>query len=437
MYLASRLPVADGALADPTEAAPTPPAKALTRRAPVSRNVYMLGLTSMFTDVSSEMVASVLPLYFVTVVGFSPALFGLYDGVYRGAAVVLALGAAVTADRSQRHKRVAGSGYGLSAASRLGLVAAGGAWAPVLGWLIIDRLGKGIRTAPRDALISLSSTPSRLGASFGVHRSLDTLGAVLGPLAATLLLARNPDAFNAVFLASFFVALLGFGMLTLFVTEPSASPVAATPGRTTVADPTRPAFVPSARHLLTDSRYRALCLAVLVLALVAPGDALLLLALERRMDLDVAAFPLLFFGVSVVFLVSAAPIGRLADQVGRVPVLLAGQLLLAAALAVVGSSATGLFTPLVVLTLVGVHYAATDGILMAIASSRVPAPARTTGLAVVLGTAGVGHLVAAATFGIVWSRLGPQAACQVFAVGVVLAVVVARGLLYRSAEDGS
>ena len=175
----------------------------------MQRNVVMLGITSLLTDISSEMVASVLPIYFVLQLGFSPIQFGAFDGIYQGLAAVLCIGAALAADRRQRHKRVAELGYGLSALTRLGLVLASGAWVPLVGFLYLDRLGKGIRTAPRDALISMSSTRARLGASFGVHRALDTTGAVLGPLVGAFLLARNPAGFDVVFMTSFFVAVIG------------------------------------------------------------------------------------------------------------------------------------------------------------------------------------------------------------------------------------
>jgi hypothetical protein len=160
----------------------------------VAPNVWFLGITSLLTDISSEMVASVLPIYFVVQLNLSPLAFGALDGFYNGATAVTRWGSGVVADRWQRHKEVAAIGYGISALCRLGLLAAGRAWAGLAIAIICDRLGKGTRTVPRDALISLSATPRHLAQSFGVHRALDATGAMLGPVVAFALLSLVPGA---------------------------------------------------------------------------------------------------------------------------------------------------------------------------------------------------------------------------------------------------
>ena len=150
----------------------------------VSANVVALGMVSLVTDVSSEMVTAVLPLYLVLGLGLNPLQFGLLDGLYAGATALVRVLGGHLADRWRRLKAVAGFGYGLSAVCKLGLVAAGSSVAAIGVVLAADRTGKGLRTGPRDALISLSSEPGTLGRSFGVHRALDTVGAFLGPLVA-------------------------------------------------------------------------------------------------------------------------------------------------------------------------------------------------------------------------------------------------------------
>jgi hypothetical protein len=150
----------------------------------VSRNVVNLGLTSLFTDVSSEMISTILPMYMLFTLRMTTLQLGVVDGVYQGASAIMRLAAGVTADRSGRHKEVALAGYGLSAVCKLGLLAVGGAFGPLVAIVLADRTGKGIRTAPRDALISLSSPRSQLGVAFGVHRALDTAGGLVGPLVA-------------------------------------------------------------------------------------------------------------------------------------------------------------------------------------------------------------------------------------------------------------
>ena len=176
-----------------------------------------LGLTSLLTDVSSEMVATILPLYLVFYLRLSPFEFGVLDGLYHGAAALVRLVGGFTADRWRRHKELAAAGYGLSAVCKLGLLAAGGAWGALVAVVLLDRTGKGLRTAPRDALISLSSPREELATAFGVHRALDTAGAMLGPILAFGLLALAADAFDAVFVVSFCAAMLGLGVLVLFV----------------------------------------------------------------------------------------------------------------------------------------------------------------------------------------------------------------------------
>ena len=185
----------------------------------VSRTVVLLGVVSLLTDVSSEMVATVLPLYLVYTLGFSPLAFGVVDGLYQGAGALVRVASGFAADRWQRHKEVAGLGYGLSAISRLGLlVASSTTWIGAI--VLVDRTGKGIRSSPRDAMISLSSPRDKLGTAFGVHRALDTAGAMLGPLLAFGLLLVAPLQFDAIFVVSFCFALLGLGVLTLFVRNP-------------------------------------------------------------------------------------------------------------------------------------------------------------------------------------------------------------------------
>src|SRR5436190_19093973 len=158
----------------------------------VSRNVLLLGLTSLLTDVSSEMVSTVLPIYAMVALGASPLAYGLIDGLYQGTAALVRVASGILADRWSRYKELAAAGYGLSALCRIALLAVGGTVGGLSASIVVDRVGKGIRTAPRDALISLSSARERLGTAFGVHRAMDTAGAMLGPLVAVGVLLMAP-----------------------------------------------------------------------------------------------------------------------------------------------------------------------------------------------------------------------------------------------------
>src|SRR3954462_239618 len=188
----------------------------------VGGTVLLLGTCSLLTDVSSEMVSAILPLYLVFTLGFTPLQYGVVDGIYQGAAALINLASGYVGDRWRRHKVVAATGYGLSAVCKLGLAVIGGAWAGLSALILLDRTGKGIRTAPRDAMISLTAPKRELGFAFGVHRAMDTAGAMIGPIVAFGLLAAAPDAFHSLFLVSFFIAILGFLVIALLVREPAA-----------------------------------------------------------------------------------------------------------------------------------------------------------------------------------------------------------------------
>ena len=179
--------------------------------------VILMGITSLLTDISSEMVASVLPLYLVLQLQLSPLYFGVIDGLYQLASTPLRLAGGIIGDRLRRHKEVAATGYGLSAVCKLGLASADNVWPGLTGFLLLDRAGKGIRTAPRDAVIAEHSEPESLGLSFGVHRAMDTLGALLGPVIAFLVLAASPGAYRSIFILSFLFAIVGVAVIVLFV----------------------------------------------------------------------------------------------------------------------------------------------------------------------------------------------------------------------------
>ncbi|MGW6211711.1 MFS transporter, partial [Streptomyces sp. NPDC055109] len=210
------------------------------RRAAVAPTVLALGTVSLITDVSSEMVTAVLPLYLVAGLGLSPLGFGLLDGIYNGFSALVRLVGGHLADRGGgRHKWVAGAGYALSAACKPLLLVAQ-TLTPIGLVLAADRTGKGLRTAPRDALISLSSTPENRGRAFGVHRAMDTAGALLGPLVAFLILRATVDGYDAVFMVSFCVAVVGVLVLVLFVPGGAAAQAGAARVSDTGAGAVRP-----------------------------------------------------------------------------------------------------------------------------------------------------------------------------------------------------
>jgi MFS family permease len=392
----------------------------------VSRTVILLGFTSLITDISSEMVVTVLPLYLIFVGGFSPLAFGVVDGLYNGATALMSLAGGFIGDRFKRHKEVAATGYGLSAICKLALALAGTAVSTIGAIILIDRAGKGIRTAPRDAMISLSTPKDQLGTAFGVHRAMDTTGALIGPLVAFGLLAMAPLAFDSIFLVSFCLAVIGVAVLVLFVRPQDRAPDA--------GEPAEPASLKGAFGLVKIPRYRALLIAGGGLGLATASDAFIFLGLQEKLDLGNSLFPLLFVGTSLTYMVLAVPMGRLADRIGRGRVLIGGYLLLLGVYAALLAPLGGWLLLTVVLGLLGTYYAATDGVLMAFGSMVVPEEVRGSGLALVSTVTSIARMIASLLFGSLWYLLSFQGAIACFAGALLIAAVVAAVLLVRTRE---
>jgi Major Facilitator Superfamily len=390
-------------------------------RLQVPRNVFLLGTVSMLTDISSEMVATILPLYLVFSLGVTPLVLGAIDGLYRGAAAVVQVASGFASDRWQRHKEVAGIGYGISALCKVGLVIAGSSVGAIGALVASDRIGKGIRTAPRDALISLSSTKAGLATSFGVHRAMDSAGAMLGPLVAFGILLVAPARFDAVFVISTLFAFLGLAVMVLAVQgRPERAPRAGT----------APSLRLVAGGVLRDRRFRILLLAAGGLALASVSDALIYVALQRRTEFEPAVFPLLFVITAVVFMVLAIPVGRLADRVGRVPVLIAGHALLLPVYGLLLSS-TGTAAVVFCLVALGAYYAATEGVTTALAGAILPESLQASGIGVLITVISIGQFGSSLAFGALWFAIGLQSAVLIFAAALFVALAASAPLLMR------
>ncbi|MFF3662210.1 MFS transporter [Streptomyces olivochromogenes] len=405
------------------------------RRAAVAPTVLALGAVSLITDVSSEMVTAVLPLYLVTGLGLSPLGFGLLDGIYNGFSALVRLIGGHLADRGGgRHKWVAGFGYALSAACKPLLLLAH-TLTPIGLILAADRTGKGLRTAPRDALISLSSTPETRGRAFGVHRAMDTAGALFGPLVAFLILRATVDGYDAVFTVSFCVAVVGVLVLVLFV--PNGARTTATRAGTetetgTGTAPQKPSggtaprpTLRAALALLARPDLRRVTLCALLLGLATVSDSFVYLLLQRRLGVPDRWFALLPLGTAAAFLLLAVPLGRLADRVGRWRVFLAGHGALLLAYALLLTSWHGTALPYAVLLLHGCFYAATDGVLMAVASESVPEELRSSGLALVQTGQALARFVCSLGFGAAWTAWGDRTALTASTVALALCALFA------------
>jgi MFS family permease len=350
----------------------------------------------------------------------STLAYGFLDGLYQGVSAFVRIGAGWTADRTDRPKLVALAGYGLSMLARLGLLASSGAGA-LTAVVTVDRLGKGIRTAPRDAMISASSEPASLARSFGVHRMLDTIGATIGPLLAFVVLLLVPDGYSTVFVLSAAFATLGVVVLLLFVPDVRTR---MTGGAARGAARPR---LPWRR--LWDRRPRRLLLAAGLLGLLTVGDGFVYLVLQSRSGFAAQWFPLLYVGTNAAYLALAIPFGRLADRWGRARMFAAGHVLLLAVYVLAASPAAGLAVTIACLLLLGAFYAATDGVLAAVAGASVPAEIRASGIAAAQTVVAVARLFASVGFGALWLWLGREGAMIAVAVSLAAALPVAALML--------
>lgn len=396
----------------------------LRRRAAthVSRTVILLGIVSMLTDVSSEMVNTILPIYLVFTLGMTPLQFGVIDGIQQGAAALVRVVGGFTADRLGRYKEVAVFGYGLSAFCRIGFLLVGRSWALIGTVVFLDRTGKGIRTAPRDALISLSTPKEDLGTAFGVHRALDTAGAMIGPLLAFGLLVLAPHNFQPIFVVSFCFALIGLGILVLFVENRPERVEEPKPEQITVK---------AVGKLVALPGFSAVLAAGGLLAVATMSDGFIYLGLQHKLGFAGRDLPLLYVATSLFYMLLAVPMGKLADRYGRGRVFVGGYALLLVVYAALLLPPIGLFGTLLVLVSFGAYYAATDGVLMALSSALLPPGVRATGLSVVVTVTNLGRLVASIAFGAAWTLLGLQTAVIIFSVSLGLAAVGAAFILTR------
>ncbi|MCB1933161.1 MAG: MFS transporter, partial [Candidatus Accumulibacter sp.] len=279
-----------------------------TRRNALQRipaGVWVLGLVSMLMDISSEMIHALLPLYMVGVLGTSALAVGLIEGIAEATAAITKVFSGALSDRIGRRKEIAALGYGLSAATKPVFALATG-----LGWLVgarfLDRVGKGIRGAPRDALVADLSPPDLRGASFGLRQALDTTGAFLGPLLAILLMLATGDNYVTVFWVAVVPGSLAFLLIVLAVKEPEQAARSRTVGS------------PISRAELSRlGRAYWVVTGIAALFTLARFSEAFLILKSQAVGLPVALAPLVMVAMNVVYALSAYPAGALSDRIGR------------------------------------------------------------------------------------------------------------------------
>jgi MFS family permease len=404
--------------------APSKPGPAgLTHVHPV---IWKMGLASLLTDISSEMVNSLLPVYAVLYLHLNPLQFGAINAAYDGAAIAgFGLLGGLLADRSARHKEVAAGGYGLSTVSKLLLLWAGGAWGWITAIVALDRVGKSSRTAPRDALISFYSKSSTIAASFGVHRALDAGGALIGPVIAFILIGQLHEAYDAIWVTSFTFGVLGLAAFLLLVHNPPQ----------TARAPASLSLLRDAGELLADRRYRTVVIAALALSVTTIADAFLFLVLQQRGGVATGLFPLFYVGANCFYMAFALPIGRAADRWGLAATLIFGYTAMAVIYCLLLSPAAGGWLVLTCLFLFGLYYAGTQGVLMALASLVLPRETRTSGLAILNSAVGIGNVISSIVFGWLWQAYGVGTGLWIFGLAFIASVLTAGICLPKATSE--
>jgi MFS family permease len=378
----------------------------------VPRGVWALGMVSLLMDLSSEMIHALLPLYLVTVLGASALTVGVIEGIAEAAASIMKIFSGVLSDYLGKRKLLAVLGYGLAAITKPVFPLA-----PSIVWLIaarfVDRVGKGIRGAPRDALVADLSPPAVRGASFGLRQSLDTVGAFLGPLVAIVLMLLTANDFILVFWVAVVPAFAAVAVLVLAVREPAKS-----------ADRTV-AVVPLSRSELRrlGAGYWLVVGIAAIFTLARFSEAFLLLR-AQSIGVPLALVPLVMVVMSLVYAFAAWPAGELSDRIGRFRILGVGFALLVVAdlVLALGDNVTALG---IGVALWGLHMGLTQGLLATLVADTAPAELRGTAFGLFNLVGGLALLAASVVAGALWDAAGPRGT---FLAGAVFTAVALAGL---------
>jgi len=378
--------------------------------------VWALGFVSLLMDVSSEMIHSLLPLFMVTVLGASALTVGVIEGIAESTALLVKVFSGVLSDYLGRRKGLAVVGYALGALTKPMFALATGI-GMVLTARFLDRIGKGIRGAPRDALLADITTPAIRGAAFGLRQSLDTVGAFLGPLIGVGLMLWWANDFRAVFWVALIPGLLAVALLLFGVHEPK---------RTAVHQPINPISRANLRRL--SSTYWWVVGIGAVFTLARFSEAFLVLRAAQG-GIAIALVPLVMVAMNVIYAASAYPFGKLSDRMSHTRLLAIGLMVLITADLVLATN-DHWTTVLAGVALWGVHMGITQGLLARMVADVTPADLRGTGYGFFNLMSGLAMLVASVLAGLLWDRLG---AAYTFYAGAMFCVIAAAGLLCRPA----
>ncbi len=391
---------------------PNPKPRSLLRWREIPGGVWALGFVSLFMDASSEMIHALLPLYLVSVLGASTLEVGVIEGIAEATAAVTKVFSGVLSDWWGERKWLAAAGYGLAALSKPLFPLA-----PDISWVaaarFIDRVGKGIRGSPRDALIA-DLTPDRVrGAAYGLRQSLDTVGAFIGPGGAILFMALFADHFRTVFWIAVVPAFLSVAVIVLFVRAPRAT--------RKKKEPRAP--LSRAEFKKLDAAYWIVVAVAAVFTLARFSEAFLLLR-AKSVGMPLTWVPSVMVVMSLVYALSAWPAGALSDSIGRYRLLLSGFALLIVADLVL-AFAGGMIAVMVGVALWGLHMGLTQGLLQALVADTAPEHLRGTAFGVFNLVSGLAMLCASVIAGTLWDAVGPDGT---FIAGAVFTAIALAAL---------
>lgn len=387
---------------------------ALPQPARMPAGIWVLGFVSLLMDVSSEMIHSLLPLFMVTTLGASALMVGVIDGLAEATALIVKVFSGVLSDYLGRRKGLAVFGYALGALTKPVFALASGAGI-VLAARLLDRIGKGVRGAPRDALIADLAPPQIRGAAFGLRQSLDTVGAFVGPLLATGLMLLWADDFRAVFWVAVIPGLLAVALLWAGIREPERPPA---------EKRGNPISRANLRRL--GAAYWWVVAVGGVFTLARFSEAFLVLRAQQS-GIALALVPLVMVAMNVVYALAAYPFGKLSDRVGHGRLLAGGLLVLLAADLVLAISShwSGVLAGV---ALWGIHMGITQGLLATMVADTAPADLRGTAYGFFNLVSGLAMLLASVCAGLLWDRFG---AAFTFYAGSAFTVLALLALAWR------
>ena len=379
----------------------------------IPRSIWALGFVSLFMDMSSEMIHALLPLYMVTVLGTSILTVGIIEGIAEATASITKIFSGVISDWLGKRKLLAVIGYGLAAFTKPVFPLASS-----VGWIVtarfVDRIGKGIRGAPRDALVADLAPPELRGASFGLRQSMDTVGAFIGPLLAMGLMLLWANDFRMVFWVAVIPAFISFALMAFAVEEP-ATRSDAKKSKLTFRDGAR---LPTAFWVVAAGAG--------VLTLARFSEAFLILR-AQNVGLSLALAPIILVVMNIVYALAATPAGIIADKMGRTGILLCGIGCLIGADLVLAFAST-IWAAMAGVVLWGLHMGLTQGLLATMVADVAPADLRGTAFGLFNFVIGIAMLIASVLAGGLWDWVGPQAT---FLAGAGFAGVALLGFLTR------